>query len=202
MTSRLSLALALLFTLAGCRGDAYGDKADYGEKPLVDSPNATDAPEASGGFTSQDLVGTWQATASISPEQAAMLSDEPVEPGTEVSATLNGEIDYLAGGTYTNSVDSIFLIKASGATVRLNFRLEQTGTWELDGDILTETVQSQNVTPLDAETTELFSLAPELSEGLGGVGDVSVSTISPTGPNALLVVDEETGVEGRLRRAG
>jgi hypothetical protein len=204
------LALALLFALAACGGsdDAdtsrYGEKPDYGVKPGgTATPTATaDAPAQTGGFSAQDLVGTWTTSLFISPQEAARLSEEPLEPGTEVEATAQGTVRYLANSGYDAQGEATYRFRAQGEELAVRFNVRTVGTWEYENGLLIETIEDISVTPLDSQTAEFLNFNAAFVEDFGQPGDVTVSTVLSAGPNTVTLQDEETGLQATLTRAG
>jgi len=190
----LLLATALL---AGCGSDS-GDvryKVDKGDGETYDETDAASGDQA------EAFIGSWTHSTYISPQEAARISSEPIPPGVEIDMTVAGNTTYHIGNRYDADAEITLNIRANGETIPLKMLRRETGTWEIHGDVIVETVTGGSATPLDDQTRAVLAEAPEAAAFAEPIaGETSSSDISSVTPDAIDLKEQESQISLTLRR--
>lgn len=195
--TRLSL-LALLLLASGCGGDSHS--ATYGAKPTAGGTYSAPSDEDAG-LQSSDIVGTWDLNTFIDSDEVAELSDDPIPPGVEIDMTVTGSSTYHVAERYDTDAEIVLRVRQAGEEIPLTFLVRQTGTWELVGDVLSETVVSGNVTALDEITQAVLDSDPEFAAFITPLsGETTSSRIHSATASTLDVEELGSSLRFTLRR--
>ncbi|MEM8963760.1 MAG: hypothetical protein AAGD38_19915 [Acidobacteriota bacterium] len=111
------------------------------------------------------MVGTWDFTTFISAEEfranATSLAD-----GIEIEMAMIGSQTYRDDGTYVSDVDVTLTIVTEDGRLPLHFNTTDQGTWQLEGDLITEVLEEGTLTPIDDNTKAFLADVPAIAEGL------------------------------------
>ena len=134
--------------------------------------------------TAELLVGEWEQVGEITITQG----------GPSILIT-EGEVEYDADGTAEGELIMRFVGAPENAD---EYRFEATSTYALDGNTLTDTMQSVTVTALD-DSEQANQLAALITNSTPP-GQTSTSTIVSVDRKTLVMRDETTGTESTYKR--
>ncbi|MEM6328002.1 MAG: hypothetical protein AAF791_12865, partial [Bacteroidota bacterium] len=127
---RLSISLLVLLVATGCNRSADPFATTEGEQTVqTAAATSTDA-----------LVGSWTYSAYVTPKEVARLSDDPIPKGVEIDMTAEGSSTYHANGRYDTNAEVTIRVRQAGQEVPLRFLRRDAGTYEVQNDVLFETV--------------------------------------------------------------
>ena len=126
------------------------------------------------------LVGTWIIKEEITGEEIMKNSGGKVQlpPGMSMSIAIDGLQTYAADGTGTSSGTLINRISTQGQTQEIAFAISEEVTWELDGDVIVETIVSGSAEPANDFTRQAAAANPQvLAQAQPKAGKVTRTTI-------------------------
>jgi len=132
------------------------------------------------GLDRDALVGTWIIKEEITGEEIMKNSGGKVQlpPGMSMSIAIDGSQTYAADGTGTSSGTLINRISAQGQTQEIAFAISEEITWELDGDVIVETIVSGSAEPANDFTRQAAAANPQvLAQAQPKAGKVTRTTI-------------------------
>ena len=110
------------------------------------------------------LLGSWDYASQVSDQQAAIIAEhEQKEPEkkqefSNYQLEITGEQVFADDGSYKNQSLIRIELPIVISTIRISYRLQEQGNWNIKGDTITMVPTHSKVQPED-DVTRLFSLA-------------------------------------------
>ncbi len=147
------------------------------------------------------LVGTWNYSEYMSAQDMAAISGEKMPDGISMSMSISGTITYHADGTRESMGEMSMDMMMMGQQMPLSFNFTDTGTWEVNEDILTDRITSVDFTSDNEITKMMLNQTPEMRSGLEDmVGKDSKSRLVSVSSNQIVLNDLESEMQITLQR--
>jgi Lipocalin-like domain len=208
LTTYTFLLAFIVFSFAACKSSEKKKEETpiaQPETPVVPPTpvKAADTVTTPAGLTTNSLTGTWNLTEKISHQQLKSFLGEEIAEAEYAEMVLTGTQSFFGTGMYDSKGQLTIRIKnnQSGEAVRLFFNYQESGTWRIDGDIISGTVTGGNYTPADDATRQAAAASPELTTVLTPVkGETTQLLVVSVKQNEIILKDKTSGWQSTLTR--
>lgn len=166
--------VALMFVYGGF--DTSTPPVTTNEKPDVDT-----------------VLGNWQFSMTMLPADFRKQSNEPIPEGVEITMEGNGTQQFHRGGNYSGEGSMTYRIESPDGNIKLKFMLRDVGTWNINGDKITQTTTDGSIIPMDEITKSTLKQSPEVAEVFRPIkGSTVTSTILSIDEREMIIQDDNS----------
>ena len=173
-SSRLSkiagwIGFILLFVIV--RGCFVTAKSDGFSKAISEAMSGSEVR-----IDAEGIAGSWYTKKGLNSEEFVLLAGDLGELKFK-SGVVEADYSYRSDGTYNVRLKSTFVHLSNDVPVEIALQVEQSGTWRLEGRVVTEVVSNGAVSPLNDTARMLLENDPTFMSEVVSPGASSTSTV-------------------------
>jgi hypothetical protein len=149
----------------------------------------------------EKILGTWNISAQISSSEFRENPEEPIPEDVDLSLKASGTQTFQKNGTSSDESEITLTIKGPNGVMPLVFHCKGTGSWSVDGDKLSETIEESIAVPANEMTKMVVKESPDILEVFQPKkGELVISTILSISDTAMETQSDETKIKVTYKR--